>query len=380
MKIKNLNLNLEMLAGVGTWAAVFGISLYVLFKSPDIRINADMVVLGFIGYLLCFLTSDDGKFTGAQRKIGYLIYAAQLFFAFLILWYLPLDFLPILTIIWVANLPRFFSARQSILIMLLVVISWFSVYAIHWNRDVFFQGILYSTFHFFAILMTLQTKKAEEASIDALRLNKELLATQDLLAQASRQNERTRIARDLHDLLGHHLTALIINLQVAGHLTDGEAKSKVEQCHSLAKLLLSDVREAVSAIRENHNLDFHKMVDLMIDNIPNLKVTSNIDTQLDLEELELAKALLSCIQEAITNSLRHSGASEFWITMKQQENNLKLELVDNGQLKGQLIQGNGLSGMKERVKEFDGELTFDSVQNAMRINISIPLLSAGREV
>ena len=61
--------------------------------------------------------------------------------------------------------------------------------------------------------------------------------------------------------------------------------------------MLSDVREAVSTLRENHQLDFRKMVDLMIDNIPNLKITSQIDTQLDLEDLNLAKTLLSCIQE-----------------------------------------------------------------------------------
>ena len=63
-------------------------------------------------------------------------------------------------------------------------------------------------------------------------------ATRALLADSARVNERTRISRELHDLLGHHLTALSLNLEVAGHLSEGRAKEHVQQAHTLALSLI----------------------------------------------------------------------------------------------------------------------------------------------
>jgi len=173
--------------------------------------------------------------------------------------------------------------------------------------------------------------------------------------------------------VGHHLTALIINLQVAGHISSGEAKDKVEQCHSLAKLLLSDVREAVTSMRESQSLDFREMVDLMIENIPHLIIHNQIDTDLNLENIKLARSLLSCVQEATTNCLRHSGASELWISMAQKNNILSLSLIDNGHLDDKLVKGNGLIGMQERVEQLEGKMMINTESKSMNIHITIPL-------
>lgn len=380
MKIKNIKLTFSDIAGIGTLLLVFGLSLYILPRtSLEIQDNIWPVSFLFFGYLTCFMLITREGLLPDSRPLYLSILALKLLIVYLIMWLLPFSFLPILTIIWAAMLPHFFSLKSSVIITLLVVIGSSVLYGFHWdNENYLFQGALYFTFHLFALFMMQNAKLAEDANARAQSLNKELQATQQLLAQVSRQNERTRIARDLHDLLGHHLTALIINLQVASHLTEGEAKSKVDQCYSLSKLLLSDVREAVTAIRENNQLDFRKMVELMIADIPRLKITSHIDTQLNLEDLDLAKALLSCIQEAITNSLRHSGASEFWINMKLNAQSIELELLDNGQTQGknnlQIIQGNGLKGMKERIEALGGVLKLDKVHHALKINIVVPLL------
>jgi two-component system, NarL family, sensor histidine kinase DesK len=375
--MRNIKLKIDFgdLAGIGTWTLVLALSIYLMPNlSVDKQVSIWLVISLFIAYLICFLLVTKESLIPNSKPLKMTILKVQLLLVYLIMWLLPFGFLPILSIIWAAILPYYFSLLSSIIITSLVVMVSSLIYGFHWQEESYiFQGLLYFSFHLFSIFMMQNAKAAKDANAKAQSLNKELQATQQLLAEVSRQNERTRIARDLHDLLGHHLTALIINLQVAGHLTEGEAKVKVEQCHSLAKLLMSDVREAVTALRESVELDFKKMVDLMIDNIPNLKITCRIDTQLELENLDLAKALLSCIQESITNSLKHSGASEFWITMKRKDRNILLELVDNGQVKGKLIHGNGLTGMKERIEELSGSLTFGAVQNSLKINISIPL-------
>ena len=366
-------LNLLEIAAYATWAVILGISLWILKDAPEeLRDKTVIIVSLFVVYLLCFIAIVREGFV-TNQTIQMVLLALQLLFAFALMLTFPVHYLPILTIIWISMLPYFTSLRNTLLMLVVVIVTWNIAYEMRWHESIFISSLLYATFHFFAVLMIYQTKNAEDATLEAERLNQELQATQHLLAEASRQNERSRIARDLHDLLGHHLTALIINLQVAGRLSDGVAGEKIDQCHSLSKLLLSDVREAVSALRESENLDFHKMIDLMLENISNLKVHAQIEARLQLEDIDLAKSLLSCIQEALTNSMRHSGATEFWLTVVSEEGQIKVTLVDNGHIVGPLIEGNGLTGMRERVAAFAGKLDVRSVDDAMSISIGIPL-------
>ncbi len=86
------------------------------------------------------------------------------------------------------------------------------------------------------------------ARAELARVNAELQATLVLLADSVREGERARISRELHDALGHHLTAMSVNLEVASHLARGKVAEHVTRAHDLARLLLADVREAVSAM------------------------------------------------------------------------------------------------------------------------------------
>lgn len=375
MKIVKKPIELGEVAAVGTWAVVFGIVLtWLPNAAPAIKSLSWLIIALFLIYIACFLAIIRGQPSIQGTHHLFVLVVVQVLCAFALMLILPLNFLPILTIIWVSVLPHIMSLKRALFIMVAVICLWFSLYHWRWeDSNVLYMGLLYFTFHFFAIFMSYETVKAEKATLEAQRLNKELQATQHLLSEASRQNERTRIARDLHDLLGHHLTALIINLQVANHLSEGEAKEKVAQCHSLAKLLLSDVREAVSTLRENQSLDFSKVLALMIEQVPRLKIHCHLESGFSLEQLDLAKALLSCIQEAITNSLKHSGASDFWINLKTVNNEIHLELYDNGQLNKQFTPGNGIIGMKERVNELSGQFETSQHHNGLKISINVPL-------
>src|SRR3546814_945901 len=115
-------------------------------------------------------------------------------------------------------------------------------------------------------------RQQAQARDEQRRLNAELRATRALLAESARVNERTRISRELHDLLGHHLTALSLNLEVASHITEGKAHEHVGQAHTLARLLLSDVREAVSQIRGNDAIDMSATLLPLADNVPGLRI------------------------------------------------------------------------------------------------------------
>ncbi|MDX1677138.1 histidine kinase dimerization/phosphoacceptor domain-containing protein, partial [Arsukibacterium sp.] len=238
MKIK---IDFAALAGLLTWLLVYGISMYILQQTAPAHPTLALHLL-FIAYGVLFwlLTGKQGRWT-LRGQFGPLLLLLQLLVAFSLLWLTPtrnFEFLTILTIIWAAMLPFVMRTGQALLLTTGVVATWFAVKSWQSGTEFWITALLYGCFHLFAVLVQSASRNAEAAKEELEQKHQQLLATQQLLQAASRQSERTRIARNLHDLVGHHLTALTIQLQVASHLTAGEAKKQVDNCHQLAKLLL----------------------------------------------------------------------------------------------------------------------------------------------
>jgi signal transduction histidine kinase len=179
--------------------------------------------------------------------------------------------------------------------------------------EALFQSAFYVGFAAFVLITAYVARQQAEAREEQRRLNAELRATRVLLAESARVNERTRISRELHDLLGHHLTALSLNLEVAGHMTEGRAQEHVKQAHTLARLLLTDVREVVSQLREGDAIDLGAALLLLTDRVPSLEIHMDTQEPLALEDAERAHILLRCTQEIITNAVRHADARNLWI-------------------------------------------------------------------
>lgn len=196
---------------------------------------------------------------------------------------------------------------------------------------------------------------------DALRkVNSELLATQALLADNTRIAERVRIARELHDLVGHHLTALTLNLEVATHLAEGKALEHVEQAHSLAKLLLADVREVVSDMRVDDKVDLAAALRTLVGGVPEPVIHLDLPAELSMTDPRRAQVLLRCAQEMITNSVRHARAKNLWISLVEDADGLALTARDDGRGVATFEAGNGLNGMEERLRQVGGELKIKS--------------------
>lgn len=223
------------------------------------------------------------------------------------------------------------------------------------------QSMVYAGFCAFSFVTGLVAKQQSEAREEQRRLNAELRATRALLAESVRVNERTRISRELHDLLGHHLTALSLNLEVAGHLTEGPAAGHVRQAHTLAKLLLTDVREAVSQMREA-GTELHLAAALrpLAENVPGLDIRMEVPDDIVLDDPERAHVLLRCVQEIITNAVRHSGASRLDIRVRSDRDALEVRAADDGRGADALQPGNGLRGITERLREYRGSVEVDT--------------------
>ena len=364
------------LAGLATWLAVYSISFYILHKiTPGQSWLAAHLLFISYGGLFFLLTRGQGRYTLSGRY-GRALLVIQLLIAFALLLYLPanyFDFFSVLTIIWVAMLPFVMSTRWAMLVVLAVVALWYSIVAWQSGHSVWISALLNGCFHVFAVLVQSASRDAKAAKEELEQKHQQLLATQQLLQGASRQAERTRIARNLHDVVGHHLTALAIQLQVAGHLTQGDVKAQIDKCHQLAKLLLSDVREAVSTMRQFTDVSLHDALAPLLAWLPEqLKVKLAITDNIMLHDLQQAQHLLCIVQEALSNSLKHSGASEVCIQAYIDQDSLKLQISDNGVLPARWHAGNGIRGMQERLAECGGSLEFATKQQAMMLCISLP--------
>jgi signal transduction histidine kinase len=222
-----------------------------------------------------------------------------------------------------------------------------------------FLGI--SAFAFTSSLVVLRQNAARD---ELRRVNSELRATQALLEENTRVAERVRIARELHDLVGHHLTALTLNLEVVTHLVDGKVLEHVQQAHSLARLLLADVREVVSDMRQDDTVNLADALHKLTEGVPQPRIHLDLPAQAVMTEPQRAQILLRCVQEMITNSVRHARADNLWIRLSVTGDGLAMSARDDGVGTDKVALGNGLAGMTERLKHLGGKLEIESQPGA----------------
>jgi signal transduction histidine kinase len=214
-------------------------------------------------------------------------------------------------------------------------------------------------------LATASLAVRERTAREALaRANAELHATHALLAEDSRVAERLRISRDLHDTLGHHLTALSLQLEVASRLASGAAADRVTEAHAITRLLLGDVRDVVGRLRETSHFDLGAAIRMLADAAAPLHVHLDIAEGISVDDPLQAHAILRCVQEVITNTMRHAQARNLWISLDRRPDGVALTAKDDGQGVDAVAWGNGLRGMRERFEELSGRVDFSSKPGA----------------
>lgn len=218
----------------------------------------------------------------------------------------------------------------------------------HWN---FHASLLVSGAYFPFQLLALFVASAWR---DLVRVNAELLATRELLAERSRADERTRISRDLHDILGHHLVALSLHLELAASTERDESASHIGKAQALAASLLDDVRATVHAMHEDTNVV--EALHALAAETPAPAV--HVDTAPDLQVSApgVAETIVRCAQELVTNAAKHSGAEHLWLTLRRAGERIELCATDDGRGAEAVAIGGGIAGMDERLRRHGGGL------------------------
>jgi two-component system sensor histidine kinase DesK len=206
----------------------------------------------------------------------------------------------------------------------------------------------------------------------------ELQATQALLTEAVRASERLRLARDLHDMAGHHLTALKLHLDLASRQAGTAAPASLATASTLAATLLADVRMLVSSERGASDIDVRLALHTLCAGIPVPRIALDIDQRLGIGSAAVAHALFCAVQEAVSNAIRHAGAAAMTIALRRDAHGeLLLEIADDGRGSGGAAEGNGLRGMRERLAQLGGTLrAANGAQQGFALSIRLPAAGA----
>lgn len=209
------------------------------------------------------------------------------------------------------------------------------------------------------------------------RTNRELQATREELARLAVAEERLRIARDMHDLLGHNLSVISLKSELAHKLVHQEperAVAELEDIQSVTRDALAGVREAVQGYRRlslAHELEGAKTA---------LRA-AGIDLELGGSDVALPEdvdaVLAWAVREGATNVIRHSRAQHCAIRVDADDDSAAVSIEDdgNGAVGGQL--GSGLNGLRERAQRLRGELEAGTRPGGgFRLRLSVPLAPA----
>jgi signal transduction histidine kinase len=183
------------------------------------------------------------------------------------------------------------------------------------------------------------------------RANAELVATREALAESARVHERLRIARELHDAMGHHLAGLSLNLEAV--VQRQGVSPPLETARSLARRLLDDLESLVDAVGRERDLDLAEALRALARDIPRPRVHVSAEAAA-LPDPRHAHALWRCCQEIVTNAVKHAHAENLWIAIRTDEAQVELTARDDGRGCAQPGPGQGLEGMRRRLGELGG--------------------------
>ena len=264
----------------------------------------------------------------------------------------------VLLIIVAGQIVLFLSPRWVVLYMLALNAAFAALWVTRGNPvgDVLLSMVPVIGFQAFAALTGHYAGSREQAREHLARVNTELLATRRLLEESARAGERLKLSRELHDVAGHTLTALKLNLARLARDPALAGREEVLVSSTLADDLLGQIRQVVSTLRAHDGLDLRAAMQTLARPVPGVSITLDIEDHLRVDDIEQAEVLLRCAQEAITNALRHGRAGKIRIALRRIDQSLVLSVENDGITPARISFGNGLTGMRERLDAVGGTL------------------------
>jgi signal transduction histidine kinase len=211
----------------------------------------------------------------------------------------------------------------------------------------------------FAIVTAAIARSEASAREEQASINADLVSTRELLRESSKAGERIRIARELHDVVGHNLTAVCLHLESALHISGEPLQATLEKALFMARQLLREVRTVVSGFHDSDRIDLRLAFEALQHNIPRIALTIQIPDDLAITDAARAHAVVRCVQEITTNSLKHSDSKNLDIHIYVRDGAIEIEAHDDGSKVERKKSGTGISTMRQRLEELGGGLEID---------------------
>ena len=308
-----------------------------------------------------------------------------------------LDWLPMLPITTACLLsgvtPRFLCLTAAAVLWLSSSLA-FTLSLHYWDTGA--QLVLLLSFSSFLALSVMlreiiQAQAALQCSNDQLaRAHAQLQEYSAQIEEIAAIRERNRIAREIHDTLGHSLTLLAVQLETAAKFEvrgDPGLHEELQEARRVAKACLADVRHSVEALRPD---------DVSAGSLPewlrklaaeftaasrDTAITLDLDEAVQPLRPDLSMTLYRCAQEALTNIGKHAGATKVLLylsTSEGPEGKVELTVLDNGQGSSSSRMGRapgfGLQGMRERVDLLDGTMRAGpELGHGWRVEVVLPI-------
>jgi signal transduction histidine kinase len=193
--------------------------------------------------------------------------------------------------------------------------------------------------------------------------------------------ERNRISGEIHDTVGHKMTALLVQLQVAKELMDSRpetSKQKMELCEDLARETLQEIRLSVRTLKDHDQpQSFVSTVRKLLEDYQVMTgLASSFTVKGDVSSIPISVQLdlTRVIQESITNAVRHGGAMESSVVLEVSESMVEISIKDDGQGAAEINPGFGLKHMRDRIHEHGGTTVFENTKEGFIVKARIPLI------
>jgi signal transduction histidine kinase len=188
--------------------------------------------------------------------------------------------------------------------------------------------------------------------------------------ESARLAERLRIARELHDAMGHHLAGLSLNLEALGQRQG--PSPPLDAARSLTRRLLDDVESLVDTLGRDREVDLAGNLAALAAEIPRPRLHVEAEA-LALPDPARVHALWRCCQEIVTNAVKHAEAENLWIVIRARDGRVELTARDDGGGASRLGPGHGLEGMRRRLEEMGGALDLETRPGAgFEVRVTLP--------
>jgi len=359
-------------ASYAAWVAVWLASSSIFAGSGAFSVLPDGLLFAWLaGWIACLL---DDLWPPLGRDAAL---AALAVLTALALWFIPNGTTPILLILLAIQFTNRFDGPRLAIALIAANAYFVAIMLGPWQQSFqssFLTLLAMSGFQVFAVMVMIYANRSHRLAEDLQAVNARLMATRSLLGETARDHERLRLSRELHDVAGHKVTALKLNLRGLARRLDGEAAAEVDKATGLADELLQDLRSVVRHLRETEGIDLVESLREVARPFPRPRLKVEVDDDARIPRADQAEALLRVVQEGLTNAARHGPAETVHARLSRRGDSLVMTVEDDGRVGKPIQPGNGLTGMRERLAELDGTLEVSkSGLGGVKLIASLPL-------